>query len=166
MRIFLAFMLLAFVLATPALADSQRTRTITTEQMAGKIMSDWGKVRVVFIYRATCPACHIMFDEYLEWITPYQDEISVLAFSTDRTAEELDRYLGDREMPFERLQVEPWQPGDFDRALKPTGIDIGKTFGTPLLAVIDSNNRLVGQYEGANGVKHARKWLAAALRAR
>jgi hypothetical protein len=146
-------------LAFPAAAETQRAQTITADQAAARILEEKDKVRVVFIYRSTCPACVMMFDDFVAWITPYKDKVAVLAFSTDVTAADLDNYLGDREMPFERLQIEPWEPGGMDAAMKPAGIEIGQSFGTPLLAVINAENKIVGQYEGVQGLQEAKWWL-------
>lgn len=155
----LAVAVMALFWPVSGMAEMQQTRSVTARQAADRIMDESGRVRVVLLYRSTCPACVVVFDDFIKWIEPYQDEVAIFALSTDRSADALDRYLGRGEMPFERLRIKRWEQGDLDKAFRPTGIDIGKTFGTPLFAVIDDDDELVGQHEGSKGLKRARKWL-------
>ncbi len=159
----MVFMALSFPLTGNA--GMEQTRSITAAQAADRILDESGTVRMVLLYRSTCPACVKVFDDFLELAMSYEDEIIVLAFSTDKSAGALDRYLDrylDGDVPFERARIKKWKPGNLDKAFRPTGIDIGKTFGTPLFAVLNEDDELVGQHEGTKGVKRAKKWLKAA----
>ncbi len=89
-------------------------------------------------------------------------DVEVLAFSTDDQESPWRKYLDSRSLPFEKVRILPWRPGHLDAAFQPTGIHIGKTFGTPLIAVVDKDGRVIGQHSGAEGVEYAQEFLKSA----
>ena len=153
---------LAAVAAAPGAAGAQGVlvASVSAQDAARLIQGDRGKVRLVLIYRADCPDSRKMFPEFLSLAErSRRQNVSVLAFSTDPTPGITARYLAGARLPFRAVQIRPWRSGEFDAAMRPTGIDIGETFGTPLIAVIDRNGRVVGQWEGASGAGRAATWL-------
>lgn len=161
MRAIPRFLFVIALLLLPGAAKAQVhwAQSVTAEQAAARVMSETGKVRLVYIYRSTCPACDMILDDFVAMASQFKDQAVILPLSTDVTPGALNQYLNGENFPFERIQIKPWQPGEFDKAFAPTGIEIGKSFGTPLFAVIDANDRVIGQHEGANGVGKAEKWL-------
>ncbi len=152
----------AAVAAHPSAAVAQEVpvSSLSARDAARLIQRERGKVRLVLVYNAGCPASRKMFPEFLDLAErSRQKNVSVLAFSTDATPEITARYLAGARLPFRPVQIRPWRSGEFDTAMRPTGIDIGKTFGTPLIAVIDRNGRVVGQWEGSSGARRAVEWL-------
>ena len=154
----------AFLTAPIARAEAQavRARAVTTFDAAAEIQRQNGRPRIVLLYASTCPESRAMFPAFVEFAGRHaQQGISILAYSTDQSQPQLEQYLGTGSLPFTRIWVRPWQRGAMDAAMKPVGIDIGPTFGTPLIAVIDRNGKVVGQWEGRSGVAKAEQWLRA-----
>lgn len=147
-------------LASRGEAQASRARAVTTFDAAAEIQRQNGRPRIVLLYASTCPESRAMFPAFVEFAGRHaQQGVSVLAYSTDKNQLQLEQYLGSGSLPFTRMWVQPWQRGALDAAMKPVGIDIGPTFGTPLIAVIDRNGRVVGQWEGRSGVAKAEQWL-------
>lgn len=141
-------------------AQGLPVETITAQQAAMRIQGERGKVRIVLLYAARCPYSRAMFSEFVRLAESYRKAgVSILAFSTDQDARIVQAYLGSNGLPFARIHIRPWRPGQLDAAMRPLGIDIGKTFGTPLIAVIDRKGQIVGQYEGESGARRADQWL-------
>lgn len=135
-------------------------RELTVNQAADTIQGQQGKVRVVLLYGAFCPASRKMFPQFVAHAETWREKnVQVLAFSTDKHEGLWRRYLGSSSVPFERMRILPWPEGQLDAAFRPTGIDIGAEFGTPLIAVIDRDGRVIGQQEGIDGVDRAEEWL-------
>lgn len=159
---FLIPSLLAIGAAVPGPVDAQARSvwTITAQDAADIVRRDAGLVRLVLIYSATCPASRLMFPEFLRLADDVHAwGVSTSAFSVDPDAAITERYLRGRSTPFRPYQIRRGVPGDIDRALTPVGLEIGASFGTPLIAVIDGDGRVVGQWEGGRGAAKAREWL-------
>lgn len=149
-------------------AQSTTVRAVAVSEAAARIRRDTGRVRVVLLYAATCPASRRMFPEFVRFADrSRRQNVSILAFSTDDSPAILQAYLGGQALPFARVHIRPWRRGELDAAMRPLGIDIGTSFGTPLIAVLDRKGKVVGQWEGESGVRRAEQWLLSlGLRAR
>lgn len=141
-------------------AGSARIRSVAVEEAAAEILSRDGQVRLVLLYAASCPYSRELFPEFVHLAERARRlNVSIFAFSTDRSVETLEAYVGNQALPFSIVWIRPWKSGHLDLAMRPTGIDIGTTFGTPLIAVLDTSGQLVGQWEGEEGVEQAEQWL-------
>lgn len=141
-------------------AQAARPRAVTTFDAAAEIQRQAGRSRIVLLYSSTCPESRAMFPAFVEFAGRHaQRGVTVLAYSTDQNRAQLEQYLGSASLPFARTWIEPWRLGAMRAAMTPVGIEIGQTWGTPLIAVIDRNGRLVGQWSGRSGVAKAEQWL-------
>jgi len=139
------------------------SRNVTVGQAAEMIRAGQGNVRVVLLYGAFCPASREMFPDFVARAEVWRGrDVEVLAFSTDDQESSWRKYLDSRSLPFEKVRILPWRPGQLDAAFRPTGIHIGKTFGTPLIAVVDRDGRVIGQHSGVRGAEFAQEWLRSA----
>jgi thiol-disulfide isomerase/thioredoxin len=133
--------------------------TIPAHDVAARIMNTEG-TRVVLLYAAYCPSSRKLFPEFLEMAADYQTRgVSVLAFASDKNLWDLRSYLNDFVLPFDTVRIKPWAKGELSRAMRPTGIEIGATWGTPLVAVIDRNGDVKYQRSGSSSMPKVREWL-------
>jgi hypothetical protein len=154
-RLSIAFGLALSTLAGTAAAQVQ---SLTAEE-AGNLIGLEPGARVVLIYSTTCRPSHEMFPEVVRLVERYSPlGVKFLAFSIDPTPDDVAPYLASVGYPFERLHIQPWQPGELLAALGPSGIDVRRV-ATPHIAVIDANGQLVGQLQGGWGAQKADKWL-------
>lgn len=142
----------------PTLAAAQ-IQSLTAEEAGNRIRFEPG-VRLVLIYSTTCRPSHEMFPEVVRLSERYGPlGVRFLAFSIDPIPDDIDNYLASVGYPFERLHIQPWQPGELIAALAPSGIDVRRKVATPHIAVIDANRQLVGQWQGGWGAQKADRWL-------
>jgi hypothetical protein len=134
--------------------------TSLTAADAGALIRAQPGARVVLLYATTCRYSHAMFPEVVALAERYSPlGVRFLAFSIDEAPDRLEEYLGSVGYGFERLHIEPWQPGELIAALEPSGIDVRSRVGTPHIAVIDAYGQLVGQIRGGSGARQADRWL-------
>ncbi|RLB48993.1 MAG: hypothetical protein DRJ42_22005 [Deltaproteobacteria bacterium] len=138
-----------------------RTTGVTVAQAARQIQDEDGKVRIVYLWSSSCGECRTAMPSFVSLATRARDEgTTVLAFSTDDSGRAATAYLEEvGPVPFEPTRILPWRSGEFDAALSPLGIEIGATFGTPLVAVIDRDGEVLFQHEGRSGPASAAEWL-------
>lgn len=152
----LAFSVASASMATTAAAQIQ---SFTAEEAGNRIRFEPG-VRLVLIYSTTCRPSHEMFPEVVRLSERYGPlGVRFLAFSIDPVPDDIDGYLASVGYPFERLHIQPWQPGELIAALAPSGIDVRRKVATPHIAVIDANGQVIGQWQGGWGAKKADGWL-------
>jgi len=157
--------LLAVLLASSSLspaAHAQRSsfRSVSAREAARMITRENGRVTMVLLYAAYCPHCRTMFPDFVDLAERYRRSgISVLAFATDDDAAATDEFVGSQRLPFARLHIEPWKEGELTKAFEATGIEIGAHFSIPLLAILDEDGEVAGQWGGASGVARAERWL-------
>jgi thiol-disulfide isomerase/thioredoxin len=133
--------------------------TIPANDVAARIVNTQG-TRVVLLYAAYCPSSRKLFPEFINLAEEYQARgVAILAFSADESLTRLRRYLSDFVLPFDTVRIEPWASGELGRAMRPTGIEIGATWGTPLVAVIDRNGDVRYQHSGSSSIPKVREWL-------
>jgi hypothetical protein len=156
--------LVATVLAVAAIAGRPWPATAQVTSMiaadAGAFIRSQPGARVVLLYATTCRYSHAMFPEVVALAERYSPlGVRFLAFSIDETPDLLEEYLSSVGYGFERLHIQPWQPGELIAALEPLGIDVRTRVGTPHIAVIDADGQLVGQVRGGSGARQADQWL-------
>lgn len=155
-----AFTVLLAISGAVPIAQASSITSISVEDAADRILRERGYVRVVLLYRSTCPACRGMLPEFVKLAEHYSSRgVSILAFSTDEDPRNLEHYLGNNRLPFSRLHLKSWRRGELSAAMKQAGIEIGQTFGVPLIAVLDCAGYLVGQHSGGRGATMAKEWL-------
>jgi hypothetical protein len=73
-----------------------------------------------------------------------------LVFSTDQEAdiERIPEFLAEYDAPFAPVYIERWAPGEFTRAMAGVGIQAGKVWTRPLVAIRDGNGSIVAQAQG------------------
>ena len=146
-------------LSTLAGTAAAQVQSLTAEEAGNLIRFEPG-VRVVLIYSTTCRPSHQMFPEVVQLLERYSPlGVRFLAFSIDPTPDDVAGYLASVGYPFERLHIQPWQPGELLAALAPSGIDVRRQVATPHIAVIDANGHLVGQLQGGWGAQKTDRWL-------
>ena len=73
-----------------------------------------------------------------------------MVFSTDDEADmgRIPGFLAKYSAPFSPVYIEPWAPGEFTRAMANVGIQAGKVWTRPLVAIRDANGSIVSQAQG------------------
>jgi hypothetical protein len=146
-------------LSSPGGTAAAQVQSLTAADAGNLIQYEHG-VRVVLIYKTTCRPSHEMFPEVMRLVERYSPlGVRFLAFSIDEAPDYIDQYLAAVGYPFDRLYIQPWQPGQLIAGLEPSGIDVRRQVATPHIAVIDANNQLVGQWQGGWGAQKADRWL-------
>jgi thiol-disulfide isomerase/thioredoxin len=126
-----------------------RASDLTAEQVADQIVSARGKPVLVLLFRSSCPACQAalpLFDKFLK--EQPSGRVTVLVFAIDTDKESVENYLRDNRFSFSVDWIKPWQPGELSKAMARAGLQIGTTFGVPLVAALDKNGKNLGQWQG------------------
>jgi hypothetical protein len=104
----------------PSLAAAQVTSLTAAD--AGALIRAQPGARVVLLYATTCRYSHAMFPEVVALTERYGPlGVRFLAFSIDDSPNLLEEYLGSVGYGFERLHIQPWQPGGSSRRWSPQG---------------------------------------------
>jgi thiol-disulfide isomerase/thioredoxin len=141
-----------------AYGDSLSTTNVN--QLSGIISGERGRPTVVMLFSSGCPLCRNVWPRLLDFAKQVRDKnVAFLAFSTDKNKEKAADFVSNYSIPFNCYWVEPWSPGQLDASMKPMGIQIGKSFLIPLVAVLDSNGRVVAQWQGLRDISQVRSAL-------
>ncbi len=103
-----------------------------------------------------------MFGDLVDLAEEYRSEgVEFLVFSTDDDGEEarVAEFLARRQAPFDAVRVREWSTGQFDAAMSPFGIQVGRTWTSPLVAVRDRSGRVVVQGQGMTNLQPLRDAL-------
>jgi len=126
-------------------AVAQLARTfygIAPAEAASMVAAHRGSPTLVVIYSATCSRSQALLRDINEGrqvgMLP-----EVLAFSLEG---------GGLPAPFSTQPIRSYAPGELDRAMATVGIQVGSTFLQPLVAVLDSEGRLVAEWQGLTSV--------------
>jgi thiol-disulfide isomerase/thioredoxin len=134
-------------------------RSVSVAEAARMVEREHGKPTLVMLYAAYCPHCRAIFSDFVDLADRYKPRgVAILAFATDDEAAETEEYVGSQRLPFARIHIEPWKDGELRRAFERIGFDIGDSFGVPLLAILDKNGDVVGQY-GSSGLERIERRL-------
>jgi thiol-disulfide isomerase/thioredoxin len=121
----------------------------TAAQAAATILSAQGRPVVVVFMSSGCPRCQAFMPVFNKFATEQLGrKARVLVFAIDHTKEALDKYLAENRLSFDVTWIQPWERGELTKAMEPTGVRIGSSFGLPLLAVLDAKGKSLGQWEG------------------
>jgi len=142
----------------PALAAS--VTSMTVDEAADRIVNERGRVTIVLLWKSTCPNSRQMLPEFERLAERYAGRgVSILAFSTDHNPDDLQGYLDANRSRLLGPHIKRWSPGELSAAMVRAQIEIGSTFGLPLIAVLDRNGRRLGQHSGGRGAAMAAEWL-------
>ena len=113
------------------------------------ISGERGQPTVVLLFSSRCSLSQNLWPRFLNFANQNRDKrISFLTFSTDKRQDDAIDFISRYNVAFNCYWVEPWPAGALDASMRPTGIQIGKTFNLPLVAVLDSSGGVVGQWQG------------------
>jgi thiol-disulfide isomerase/thioredoxin len=141
-------------------AEAAPVTSITVDEAADRVLSERGRVTVVLLWASTCPNSRRMLPEFAKLAEHYSSRgVSILAFSTDDSPDNLQSYLDENPYLFLGLHIKPWNAGELSAAMGRAQIEIGSVFGLPLVVVLDRTGRRVGQQSGGRGAVMAAQWL-------
>jgi len=144
---------------------------ITVHEAAERIVAARGKLAVVLFYQWGNRNTREHFPQVVELVRRCQERgARVLAFSVDEpfyAPRGLPGFLREQQAPFPAIHIYPWLDGQFGEYVNPTGIHIGDSWGTPLIALIDKDGRVLAQAQSiaAQGPDLATGDIEAALSA-
>ena len=142
-------------------AAPRTLEAIAVQDAPDVIVAGRNRPVLVMLYASWCPYCRSFFSTFIDLAQRHKaHNLVTLAFSIDENPEDLNSYLGNKELPFRKLWIRPWQPGQLDSAMKPVGFQIGATFGIPFVAVIDRNGRVAAQWTGVPPLEKLQAALA------
>ena len=137
--------------AEPGETGPNGVELLDVGQTARRIAGQRGRPSVVLLYATTCPLTRQMFPQFVAIANRYRARgVDFLVYSTDDEGQfgRVPAFLSERNAPFPAVAIKPWVPGSLDRAMKPLGIEIGEVYTRPLIAVRDSNGKVVVQGQG------------------
>lgn len=92
--------------------------------------------------------------------------IKLLAFNVDRgqaAVGDLPGLLSSREAAFPAVNLYPWRSGVLDATFAELGIQVGKQWTAPLVAVRDRTGRVTAQGQGVNDWAEVIRWAGSTL---
>lgn len=136
--------------ASQRLAAKVAVRAVTVTQLAELVRAERGNNVILFLYGSACPRSHALIEFALRLVAQTPDPtLAVRAFAIDDRPAELAAFASSVGLPHEPIRLRPWAPGALAAAVRPFGIQLGRTWGTPLVAVIDRAGNLVEQWEAS-----------------
>jgi hypothetical protein len=155
-----AMALLFLIAAIPAFAGQAQAQPHRISELtvfqARDMIQNSDRPMVVMIYAARCSRSRRIFNDFNRRAAEWREQgVSVLALATDRSAERLKSYLDGKNLSFEPYRLIPWKKGTLDKAMSQVGLEIGRTFKLPLLAVFNAEGRVVLRDEGAGNLRKA-----------
>jgi hypothetical protein len=128
---------------------------LTVTEAAQRIAAAHGRPAVVLFYQWGNKRTRERFAEVVAVVRRCQQRGAVvLAFSVDEpwfAPPELPDFLREQQAPFPAIHLYPWLEGQFILAMEPLGLRIGTTWRTPLIALMDSDGRVLAQAQGIAG---------------
>jgi uncharacterized protein len=122
---------------------------ITAHEAAARIAAARGGPAVVLFYQWGNRKTREHFPQIVDLVRRCQTHSAqVLAFSVDEpfyAPSEIPGFLRDQHAPFPAIHIYPWLEGQFTEYMNPIGIRIGTSWGTPLMALIDKDGRVLAQ---------------------
>jgi uncharacterized protein len=149
---------LAAVYGAAAAAEASSVSRITVRDAAERIAAVSGRPSIVVLYSSTGPREEAVFDELAAAAGQWQAEgVELLAFAIDRdeTVPALPAFLQQHGATFAPVNLYRWPAGTLDRAMAPLGIQIGKVYDHPLIAVRAADGKVVYQQQGFTSVAAA-----------
>lgn len=122
---------------------------VTVHEAATRIVAARGKPALILFYQWGNKNTRERFPQIVDLVRRCQQHgARVLAFSVDEpwyAPPGLPGFLREQQAPFPAIHIYPWLDGQFAEYLNPTGIHIGDTWGTPLIALIARDGRVLAQ---------------------
>jgi hypothetical protein len=126
-------------------------RQFTVAELADHVRNARGHVLVLVLYNPESDDAFLVA-ALRRWATPRgrsRAELLALSVGSRRNAQAFFRYAGERNLPIlAPFWLEPWRPGTLDSTMAELGVDVGKRWCIPLVAVIDSRGAVVTQWQG------------------
>lgn len=120
-----------------------------TSQLPSIISSEHGRPTVVVFLFSGCPLSRNLWPSLMGLAKQVNEkDVAFLVFSTDKSEVDAAKFVSSATTLSMFYWIEPWSPGQLDASMKPTGIEIGKTFRLPLVAVLDRTGKVVAQWQG------------------
>ena len=138
-------MLVALCLPLSSQAAAPET---TAAQAASTILAARGRPVVVVLFNSNCPITQAFMMEFNKFVSEQlSGKARMIAFAIDKKKKSVDRFLTEYRLVFDVTWIQPWEKGELTKAMEGTGVRIGSTFGTPLVAVLDAKGKSLGQWE-------------------
>jgi hypothetical protein len=122
---------------------------LTVRMAADRIRAERGRPAVVILYGIHKTLVQQHFPEIVRVTRVWQDRgIDVLAFHTDvswMAIHHLPDTLRAHGAPFPAVQLYRWKSGMLDASMAELGIEVGMSWGPPLVAVLDREGNVVWQ---------------------
>jgi uncharacterized protein len=125
---------------------------LTVRQAAERIQAAKGRPAVVLLYGTWNEQTQGDLPAIVRTARTCRDRgIAFLAFHTDnlpRAVDTLPRLLRQHDAPFPAVQLYRWRSGMLDATMAPLGIQVGRSWSPPLVAVLDGQGAVVWQSQG------------------
>jgi len=156
--VFIGLVLLLGTLVSNSYGDSISTTNVN--ELPGIIAGERGRPTVVVLFSSGCSLSQILWPNLLNFAQRVRGKnVTFLAFSTDDNKENASDFISNASLPFNCYWVKPWSPGQLTASMGSIGIHIPKSFTLPLVAVIDSNGKVVEQWQGLQDILQVEKAL-------
>ena len=147
----------------PAQTAAQALEEITVDQAMERIRATTGRAAVIVFYKTDCSLSQAMFPSLVAIARERAATgVAFLVFSVDNEdhKQAVPGFLAQYSAPFPRVYVRPWSPGTFTRAMATLGIEAGRTWTVPLVAVRAADGRIITQAQGPTDVSGLSRVLA------
>lgn len=117
---------------------------------------------VILLYGIGCSLSRNLFPDFVALAKEYQGRgVDFLVFSTDpeNNIGHIPDFLSRHNAPFSPVWIKRWEPGTLSKALTAIGIDIGSSWTRPLVAVRDTQGRIVAQDQATDNLDFVRDAL-------
>lgn len=139
------------LLTRPGAGNVPGLERLTVAEAAQRIAAARGRPAVVLFYKWGNARTRERFPAILALLRRCRQRgASVLAFSVDEqwyAPPKLPAFLRAQGAPFPAIHLYRWLEGRFSGAMEPLGFDIGTTWGTPLVALLDRDGQVLAQEE-------------------
>lgn len=130
-------------------ADAAEFQGLTVFEAADRVKAVGKRPSVVVLYRIDRSDLRQEF-EGLVRLAEFcvNNGVELLAFDTSDTRMSLHEFLASKGAPFPAVHIYRWRPGLLDSTFGALGIEIGRSWAAPLVAVRDRSGRIVAQGQG------------------
>ena len=131
--------------------DTLEPSAVTVHQAADRLEGS-GPALVIF-FSTTCSRSRLAFPQFARLAERLQEDLEVIAFATDSDQRVIDGFVARNGASFSVDRLEPWESGEMSYAMGRVGIEIGATWMKPLIAVLERDGRVLGQWQGLTDVR-------------
>ena len=154
----IGLIILLGTMVSSAYADSISTTNVN--ELPGIISSERGRPTVVVLFSSGCPLSRNFWPGFLNFAKQVRGRnVAILVFSTDRNKANASDFVSNTSLPFNCYWVEPWSSGQLAATMRTTGVHVGKSFTLPLVVVLDSNGKVMAEWEGLQDISQVENAL-------